>query len=200
MAEKRLKTMRVAILVTDGFEQVEMTEPRKALENEGAETVLMAPKRGEVQGFHHDEKGDRFPVDQSLDEAGASDFDAVVLPGGVINADKLRIDKRAQDFVRRISHTGKPIAVICQGPWLLISAGLVRGRTLTSYETIQDDIRNAGGHWVDREVARDGLLVSSRKPGDLPAFAEAMIRTFMEAREARQRQEAIPEQRPESRR
>jgi protease I len=185
MTEK-LKGRRVAILVTDGFEQVELTEPRKALEEAGAETVIVAPKGGKVQGMNHDEKGDEFEVDVTTGEADPDRFDAVLLPGGVINADKLRMNTEARDLVRRIDRAGKPIAVICHGPWLLVSADLVKGRTLTSYHTVQDDIRNAGGNWVNREVVRDGNWVSSRKPDDLPAFNDAMVQLFDQVRERRQ--------------
>jgi len=172
--------MKVAILVTDYFEQIELTEPKRALEQAGAKTVIIAPEAGEVQGFHHDVKGDIFPVDLSLDEANPDDFHAVLIPGGALNADSLRMDFRAREFVRRIDEMNKPIAVICHGPWLLASAGLVHGRTLTSYHTIQDDIRNAGGQWLDLELVRDRNWVSSRKPDDLPAFNKGMIQLFEE--------------------
>jgi len=178
MAEKKLQGMRVAIICTDLFEQVEMTEPRKALDEAGAKTVLIAPKSGKVQGVKHDEKADRFPVDLEIDKADPQPFDALLLPGGAMNADALRMEKKAQDFVRAIDRTGKPIAVICHGPWLLISAGLTRGRTMTSYHTIQDDVRNSGATWVDREVVRDGNWLSSRQPSDIPAFNREMIALF----------------------
>src|SRR6266576_3867118 len=139
-----LQNMRVAILVTNGFEQVELTQPRKALEEAGAVTKIIAPQTGEIQGMAHDEKQDKFPVDMTLDNANSEDFDAVLLPGGVINADHLRMNKNAQEFVQAIDDKRKPIAVICHGPCLLVSAKLVGGRTLTSYYTLQDDITNAG--------------------------------------------------------
>lgn len=184
MAEQSLKGRRVAILVTDGFEQVELGSPREALQEAGATTTILAPKSGEVQGFKHADRADKFKVDLTLDQANPDDFDAVLLPGGVMNADKLRVEKKAQEFVRRIDQQGKPIAVICHGPWLLVSAGLVKGRQLTSYHTLQDDIRNAGGNWEDREVLRDRNWVSSRKPADLPAFNREMLSLFAETRAA----------------
>ncbi len=140
--------------------------------------VVTSPKPGQVQGMNHDVKADTFPVDMTLDQAKPGDFDAVLLPGGAVNADALRMEPKAQDFVRQAESNGKPIAVICHGPWLLISAGLVKGKTMTSYYTIQDDIRNAGGKWVDQEMVRDGNWVSSRSPKDLPAFNKAMVELF----------------------
>jgi len=173
---------RVAIIVTDGFEQIEMTSPREALDEHGAKTVLVSPKDGKVQGFKHHDKADSFNVDLPLAQANAADFDAVVLPGGVINGDALRIEKRAQQFVQEMDRAGKPIAVICHGGWLLISAGLVKGRRITSWPTLQDDMRNAGADWQDREVIRDRNLVSSRKPDDLPAFNREMVNAVAETR------------------
>jgi protease I len=157
-----------------------MTSPREALENAGAKCVLISNKDGEVQGFKHHDKADKFKVDLTLAKANASDFDAVLLPGGVINGDALRIEKKAQQFVQEIDRAGKPIFVICHGPWLLVSAGLVKGRTITSWPTLQDDIRNAGGNWQDKEVIRDRNWVSSRKPDDLPAFNRESIRLLGE--------------------
>ncbi|HEY6136415.1 MAG TPA: type 1 glutamine amidotransferase domain-containing protein [Thermoanaerobaculia bacterium] len=174
-----LRGKRVAILVTDGFEQIEMTSPREALEKAGATCVLIAPKE-EVQGFKHHDKADKFRCDLPLSKADAGDFDAVMLPGGVINADAIRIEKKAQQFVQEMDRAGKPIAVICHGPWLLVSAGLVRGRTMTSWPTLQDDLRNAGATWQDKECIRDGRWVSSRKPDDLPAFNREMVTLFAE--------------------
>ncbi len=178
MANK-LSGKRVAILVTDGFEQIEMTSPREALEKAGATCVLIAPK-DQVQAFKHHDKADKFKCDLLLSKADASDFDAVMLPGGVINADAIRIEKKAQQFVQEIDRAGKPIAVICHGPWLLISAGLVRGHTITSWPTLQDDLRNAGATWQDKECIRDGTWVSSRKPDDLPVFNGEMVTLFGE--------------------
>jgi protease I len=180
-----LEGKRVAILVTDGFEQIEMTSPREALEKAGASCVLIAPNEDEVQGFKHHDKADKFKVDLTLDQADPARFDAVLLPGGVINADALRIEKKAQQFVQEIDRAGKPVAVICHGPWLLVSAGLVKGHIITSWPTLQDDLRNAGATWKDAECVRDGSWVSSRKPDDLPAFNREMTRLFGESRGAR---------------
>lgn len=178
--QRALSGLRVAIIVADDFEQSEMTEPRKALEQAGAETVLIGLKPGKVHGMQHDQKADAFDVQQTLDQANPAEFDALQLPGGALNADALRMQPRAQQFMRSFQQAGKPMAVICHAPWLLVSAGLASGRTLTSYHTIQDDIRNAGGNWVDREVVRDHNLVTSRSPKDLPAFNREMIALFAE--------------------
>jgi protease I len=167
--------MNIAILVTDGFEQVELTGPREALDAAGANTRIISNRHGKVQGFNHDAKADQFDVNLTFDEADPEDFDAVLLPGGVLNADQIRIVPQAQEFVRSMQEEGKPIAVICHGAWLLASAGLVQGRTLTSWPTLQDDIRNAGGNWVDEQVVVDGNWVSSRRPGDIPAFNDKML-------------------------
>ena len=177
---KRLDGLRVAILVANDFEQVEMTEPKKALEQAGATTTLISPQAGQVQGVNHDEKADTFSVDLTLDKATAADYDAVLLPGGAINADTLRMVPEARSFVAEFDKAGRPMAVICHAPWLLVSSGLVKGRTLTSYYTIQDDIRNAGGNWVDQEFVRDGNLVTSRSPQDIPAFNAGMIALLAE--------------------
>ena len=173
-----LQGLRVAILVTDGFEQVEMTEPREALQQAGAETHLIAPKSGEVQGMNHSDKGDKFAVDKTLDSVNASDYDALLQPGGVANPDRLRMIPKAVQFVKDFYQQNKPMAVICHGPWMLVEAGIVDGRTLTSWPSLKTDIRNAGGNWVDREVVIDGNLVTSRKPDDLPAFNREMIQMF----------------------
>jgi protease I len=177
-----LKGKRIAIIVTDGFEQIELTSPREALEKAGASCALIAPKDGQVQGFKHYDKADKFKVDMTLAKADPSQFDAVLLPGGVINADAVRIDKKAQQFVQEIDQAGKPIAVICHGPWLLVSAGLVKGHTITSWPTLEDDLRNAGAIWKDSECVRDRNWVSSRKPDDLPAFNREMTKLFSEPR------------------
>lgn len=169
-----LHGVRVAILVTEGFEQVEFTGPKEALEKQGATTQVISKRPGQVQGFKHHDKGDQFAVDLSFDQADPNDFDAVLLPGGVVNGDQMRIIPEAQRFVQHIDEAGKPIFVICHGGWVLVSAGLVEGRTMTSWPTLQDDIRNAGGHWVDQEVVVDGNWVSSRKPDDIPAFNQKM--------------------------
>jgi len=163
---------KVAILVTDGFEQVELTGPKEALEAAGAVTTIIAPKAGKVQGFNHTDKGDSFAVEQTLDKASPEAFDAVLLPGGVQNADALRVEEHARAFVQKIVREQKPVAVICHGSWLLIDAELVRGKTLTSWPSLQVDLQNAGATWVDEQVHVDGLLVSSRKPDDIPAFSE----------------------------
>lgn len=175
-----IQGMRVAILASDGVEDAELREPRKALEAAGARTTLFAPKAGSIQSFNHHDQADQFKVDAPLSEADPAKFDAVLLPGGALNADTLRVQPRAQEFVREMDRQGKPIAVICHAPWLLVSAACVRGRTMTSYHTIQDDIRNAGGNWQDEEVVRDRNWVSSRQPSDIPAFDSAMIKLFSE--------------------
>jgi protease I len=174
-----LSGFRVAVLATDGFEEPELTEPVKALREAGARVTILSPKAGEIQGVRHDiDKTIKVKVDRPLQGASAEEFDAVHLPGGALNADAMRMVPEVQAFLRAMQEAGKPIAVICHAPWELVSAGLVRGRTLTSYHTLQDDIRNAGGHWVDREVVEDGNWVSSRQPADLPAFNRAMLRLF----------------------
>lgn len=180
MVENRLDGMRVAIIVATDFEQVEMTQPRQALEQAGAKTVLISTQSGKVRGMNHDQPGDTFDVDMTLDDADPDDFDAVMLPGGALNADSLRMHRKAQDFVRRMDETDRPVAAICHAPWLLVSAGLVSGRDLTSYYTIQDDVRNAGGHWLDLAPVRDGNWVTARSPKDIPDFNPAMIDLFEE--------------------
>lgn len=178
MADQKLRGLKVAILATDGVEQVELTEPRKALEEAGAQVTLLAPKAGSIQAFKHMDKGDTLRVDQQIDQADPTQFDAVLLPGGALNADKLRTESAAQEFIREIDALDKPIAVICHAPWLLVSTNLVHGRNLTSYYTLQDDIRNAGGRWLDLAVVRDRNWVSSRNPQDIPQFNPAMIELF----------------------
>jgi protease I len=173
--EESLHGFHVAILALDGFEQVELTGPREALQRAGAETRLISARHGKVQGFNHVDKADQFEVNLDLNEADPNDFDAVLLPGGVVNADQLRVIPQAQEFVRGMQSRGKPIAVICHGAWLLVSAGLAKDRTLTSWPSLQDDIRNAGGTWIDQEVVEDGNWISSRKPDDIPAFNDRMI-------------------------
>jgi protease I len=175
---KELQGLRVAILVTDGFEQVEMTKPREALQQAGAETHIISPKSGEVQGMNHDKPGDKFAVDKTLDSVSAKDYDALLQPGGVANPDRLRMLPKAVAFFREFHEQNKPMAVICHGPWMLVEADIVGGKTLTSWPSLQTDIRNAGGNWVDREVVVDGNLVTSRKPDDLPAFKREMIKLF----------------------
>lgn len=180
MAKENLSGLRVAILVTNGFEQVELTEPRKALEEAGAQVKILAPEAGEVYGMNHDQKADKFKVDMLLSEAKPEDFDAVLLPGGTFNADQLRSDANAQQFVRIFDALAKPIAFICHAPWLLVSANIVEGRSLTSFNTLQDDIRKAGGNWKDEKVVVDGNWVSSRQPDDIPAFNQEMLALFGE--------------------
>lgn len=180
MQTNSLDDIHVAILVSDDFEQVEMTEPRQALEQAGAKTVLVSTKRGQISGMNHDQKADTFDVDLTFDEANPDEFDGILLPGGALNADFLRMHPKAQEFVRQIDKSDRPLAVICHAPWLLISSGCIKGRTLTSYYTIQDDIRNAGGNWVDQEVVRDDNWVSSRSPEDLGIFCPAVIALFVE--------------------
>jgi protease I len=174
-----LNGLRVAVLATDGFEDSELTEPVKALREAGAQVTILSPKPGEIQGVRHDiDKTIKIKVDRTIKGARAEEFDAVHLPGGALNADAMRMVPEVQAFLRAMQDAGKPLSVICHGPWELVSAGLVRGRTLTSYHTLQDDIRNAGGRWVDRDVVEDGNWVSSRQPSDLPAFNRAMISLF----------------------
>ena len=180
MSETKLDGITVAILATNNFEEAELIEPREALEHAGAITKVIAPKAGKIQAMKHDEKTKQIDVDLTLDKANPDDYDAVLLPGGALNADHMRAEPKAQDFVRSVERAGKPIAVICHSPWLLVSAGLVKGRTLSAYHTIQDDIRNAGGKWKDEEVVRDKNWVSSRQPSDISAFNREMLKLFSE--------------------
>ena len=175
-----LQGKKIAFVATDGVEQVEYTEPRKAVEQAGAEVHLVSLEPGEVQGFNHLDKGDRFPVDKAVAEASVDDYDGLVLPGGVANPDSLRADKDAVQFVRSFFEAGKPVASICHGAWTLVEAGVVKGRTLTSWPSIRTDIENAGGTWVDEEVHTDRGLVTSRKPDDLPAFNAKIVEEFAE--------------------
>jgi protease I len=168
---------KVAVLVDNYFEESEFTEPIKALKEAGAtvETIATGPEDGQVQGLKHVDKGQTFKIDKTLDEAEIDDYDALVLPGGAINADQLRMKDKARQWVKKASEDGKPLAVICHAPWVLASAGLAKGRKLTSFFTIQDDMRDAGAEWVDEEVVIDGNLITSRNPDDLPAFNHALI-------------------------
>jgi protease I len=176
-----LENKRIAFLVAqEGIEEVELTRPWQAVKDAGGEPHLIAPEGGDVQAFNHLDKGSQFPVDRSLAEADASDYDGVVLPGGVANPDQLRTDSRAIEFLQEIFKAGKPVGVICHGPWTLVEADLVRGRRLTSWPSLQTDIRNAGGEWVDEEVVVDRGLTSSRKPDDLPAFCAKIVEEFAE--------------------
>ena len=175
---KGLNGKKVAILVADGFEQIELTEPKKALEEAGAKASIVSPEQGKVKGWQHTEWGDEMPVDVPLGKAKAGEFDALLLPGGVMNPDHLRRNPEALKFVKAFFDAGKPVAAICHGPWTLIDAGVARGRKMTSYETIQSDLKNAGVEWSDQEVVVDGNLVTSRKPDDIPAFNRAMVEAF----------------------
>jgi protease I len=178
MAEQKLAGKKVAIVAADMVEQVELVEPRKALEDVGATTDLISIKPGEIQGANHHDKADKHKVDKLIEEVDAVDYDALMIPGGVANPDELRTNENVVQFVRDFFAAGKPVAAICHGPWVLVEAGVVRGRTLTSWPSVQTDIRNAGGDWVDKEVIHDGNLVTSRKPDDIPAFNEKMIELF----------------------
>jgi protease I len=187
MAEQKLKGKKVAIIAADMVEQVELVEPRKALDDAGAETVLISLKPGEIQGFNHFEPADKLKVDRAIEEADAGDYDALMIPGGVGNPDQLRGDENIVSFVRDFFEAGKPVAAICHGPWVLVEAGVVRDRKVTSWPTLQTDIRNAGGNWVDEQVVVDQGLVTSRKPDDIPAFNKKMIEEFCEGKHAEQR-------------
>jgi protease I len=182
---QQLNGKRVAILVTDGFEQSELEEPKKALEAAGAKALIVSPNKGKVKGWKHTDWGTEVPVDVDLHAARADDFDALLLPGGVMNPDKLRGTPEAVELVKAFVTAKKPIAAICHGPWTLINAGGVRGRTMTSWPTLETDLRNAGANWVDQEVVVDQGLVTSRKPDDLPAFNRKMIEEFAEGRHDR---------------
>jgi len=175
-----LQGKKVAFLATDGVEQVEYTEPRKAIEHAGAEAQLVSLRPGEIQGFNHLDKADTFPVDLAVKDARAEDFDGLVIPGGVANPDAMRLDRDAVRFVRSFFDAGKPVAAICHAPWMLVEADVVRGRTLTSWPSLQTDIGNAGGTWVDEEVHVDRGMVTSRKPDDIPAFSAKAIEEIAE--------------------
>jgi protease I len=178
----KLDGRKIAFLATDGVEQVELTEPRKAVEEEGAETHLVSLEAGQIQGFEHLDKADEFDVDVTIEEASADDYDGLVLPGGVANPDFLRADHGAVAFVRAFFEAGKPVGAICHGPWTLVEAGVVDGLTLTSWPSIKTDIENAGGNWVDEEVHVDRGLTTSRKPDDIPAFNEKLVEELCEGR------------------
>jgi protease I len=173
----------IAILATDGFEQAELTEPRKALDEAGAMTHVIAPKNGEIKGWNIKEWGDKVQVDKTLDQAKAKDYDALVLPGGVINPDHLRMEPKAVQFVKDFVATGRTVAAICHGPWMLVEAGVVRGKTMTSWPSIRTDLKNAGANVVDEEVVTDGQFITSRKPDDIPAFNKAIVGTLSGAKE-----------------
>lgn len=185
MAES-LNGKKVAILVANGFEQVEMTEPREALSGAGAETHIISPADGEVKGWQKTDWGESFPVDVPLEEARAEDYDALLLPGGVMNPDNLRTDERALRFVRAFFEANKPVAAICHAPWLLAEAGVVEGRSITSYHSIRTDMENAGARWEDSEVVVDAGLVTSRNPDDIPAFNRKMVEEIAEGKHQEQ--------------
>jgi protease I len=177
-----LTGLKVAILATDGFEQVELAEPRAALDQAGAQTRVVSPKSGRIRGWNHTNWGDEFPVDLALDSAQPRDFDALLLPGGVMNPDRLRMVPEAVAFVKAFFDSGKPVAAICHGPRTIIDAGAARGRRMTSWPSLKTDLHNAGAQWVDQQVVVDGNLVTSRKPDDIPAFNREMIALFSSAR------------------
>lgn len=182
VAEKDVRGMRVAILVENGFEEVELKEPKKALDAAGAKTSIVSPQKRRVKSWRYREWGDEFPVDVTLDKARATSFDALLLPGGVMNPDALRLQPKAVDFVRSFFASHKPVAVICHGLWTVLEAGEVRGRHMTSWPSLKTDLRNAGAEWIDAEVVVDGNMVSSRKPDDIPAFNRKMLQVFGQMR------------------
>lgn len=177
-------TKRVMILATDGFEESELTGPKERLEQAGFEVAVVAPEAGEIKGWRHTDWGDPVRVDMTLDDANTADFDALVLPGGQMNPDKLRTEEKAVQAVRDFCAAGKPVAAICHGPWLLVEADAVRGKTVTGWPSIRTDLRNAGANVVDQEVAQDGMLITSRKPDDIPAFSDALIKVLKQERVA----------------
>ena len=185
-----IKDLKVAILVAEGFEQQELTGPREALDAAGANTMIVSPNERQVQGWNHYDKADMFPANVPLAEANAAEFDALLLPGGVANPDQLRMKPEAVQFIREFFDAGKPVAVICHGPWPLIEAGVVKGRRMTSWPSVKTDLINAGAKWVDEEVVVDNGLVSSRKPDDIPAFNQKMIEEFAEGTHTRGRKAA----------
>jgi protease I len=187
MADHSLNGVRVAILVADGFEQVELEKPRKALDEAGAKTSIVSPKDGRVKGWNFTEWGDELPVDIGLDQARPDEFDALLLPGGVINPDKLRMIPKAVEFVKSFFDAGKPVAAICHGPWTIIEAGAADGRRIASWPSLKTDLRNAGAEWVDEPVVADSNLVTSRKPDDIPQFNRAMIELFGQSKEQKRR-------------
>jgi protease I len=181
----RLENKKVAILVEKGFEQVELTSPKKALEEQGAVTHIISPQQGQVKAWNEKDWGENFTVDVQLEKANADEYDALLLPGGVMNPDYLRINQKAVDFVKRFFESGKPVAAICHGPWTLIEADVVKGKKMTSYPSLKTDLVNAGAEWVDQEVVTDNGLVTSRKPDDLPAFNKKLIEEIKEGKHER---------------
>ena len=194
----QLQGRKIAFLATDGVEQVELTAPWNALKQAGADLTLLSDKSGEIQGMNHDEKGDRFPVNGEVSNASARDFDALVLPGGVASPDKLRANKDAVNFVRDFMDSDKPVAAICHAPWLLVEADAVRGRTITSWPSLETDVKNAGGAWVDKQVQLDQKLLTSRKPDDLPAFCAKLVELLTTAIEERRLDKMIEQSFPAS--
>lgn len=186
----RLDGRKIAVLATDGFEQVELTKPVQALKDAGATVIVVSPKSGEIQGFNHDKPGDKVKVDQALDQADASAFDGLLIPGGLFNPDALRVDDKAKAFAKAFFDAGKPVASICHGPQVLISAGLVKGRKMTGFASIQTDLKNAGAIVSDEEVVVDKGLVTSRNPNDIPAFNAKIVEEFAEGRHDGQRRSA----------
>ncbi|MEZ6053594.1 MAG: type 1 glutamine amidotransferase domain-containing protein [Planctomycetaceae bacterium] len=186
MSDQSLNETTIAILATNGVEQVELTKPWEALQEAGATVHLISLKAGEIQGVHHDKKGDKFPVDKTVDEVSASSYDGLVLPGGVFNPDALRVNERAVDFVGDFFKQSKPVAAICHGPWMLVEADVVRGRRVTSWPSVKTDLVNAGAEWVDEECVCDEGLLTSRNPDDLPAFCSKAVEEFAEGRHAAQ--------------
>jgi protease I len=184
---QKLNGKKIAILVEDGFEQVELTSPKQALEEAGATTHIISPKRDKVKGWEHTKWGQEFPVDVAIEQANANNYDALLLPGGVMNPDKLRTNKPAVQFVRSFFEQRKPVAAICHGPWTLVEADVVKGRKVTSYPSLQTDLRNAGANWVDQEVVVDQGLVTSRNVDDLPAFNRKLVEEVSEGQHERQR-------------
>jgi protease I len=187
MAKETLAGKRIAIIAADMVEQVELVEPRKALEKAGATTELISMKPGEIQGFNHYDRADKHKVDKTAEEVDASDYDGLLIPGGVGNPDTMRTEENLVQFTRDFFQQGKPVAAICHGPWMLVEAGVARDRTVTSWPSLQTDIRNAGGNWVDQEVVVDQRLITSRKPDDIPAFNKKMVEVFAEGKHAEQR-------------
>jgi protease I len=185
MASEDIRGLKVAILVTDGFEQVELIEPREALDQAGAETRIVSPKDERVRGWNFTDWGRTLPVEVKLDQARPEDFDALLLPGGVINPDKLRIEPKAVAFVKAFFDAGKPIAAICHGPWTILEAGCARGRRMTSWPSLKTDLKNAGADWTDQETVVDGNMLTSRKPDDIPAFKREMLKLFAGAKSRR---------------
>jgi protease I len=194
----QLKGRKVAFLATDGVEQVELTAPWNALKQAGADVKLVSDKQGEIQAVNHDQKGERFGVDTLVSQVGARDFDALVLPGGVANPDKLRTNKDAVKFVREFMEADKPVAAICHGPWLLVEADAVRGRTITSWPSLETDVKNAGGAWVDKQVQLDQKLLTSRKPEDLPAFCAQLVELLSTAIDERRLDKMVEQSFPAS--